>query len=299
MVGEQRTRKSGRNGPSWRSATPCEDLCPDPRHPTTSKTRNAARTLRRKGTPKSRSAKPPARESCLRIPAHSKRRGRAPARTRPARATSRRSTRAGWPGGAYFGTARDADFELLPAHPSLAQLVVDLLRHPLRQVDRGVLVEDLDAADVRGVDAGLVRDRPDDITRLHAVRVPHLEPIPHLTTGRRAGPRALLARRLGCARRTLAARRVVPRLLVARPVVRRLVVPRLVAPHRVGRRLQRPVLLREIRERGGDLARRLRVLTLVAVDERREKSQVLRTEHVGDRLLELQRAAVDDVRARR
>src|SRR4029078_417248 len=64
---------------------------------------------------------------------------------------------------------------LLSADPGLLQLLVSLIRHPGRQINGGVAVEDLDPADVHGVDRRLVRDCDNDAAGVHAALAGHGE----------------------------------------------------------------------------------------------------------------------------
>ena len=65
-------------------------------------------------------------------------------------------------------------------------------------------VEDLDAADVDGVDAGLVGDRADDVAGLNAVLVADLDAVAdELRVFARGTPRRPLGARLGLGRRRL------------------------------------------------------------------------------------------------
>src|SRR5688500_4775877 len=67
--------------------------------------------------------------------------------------------------------AQPAELELLPRHPHLLQVLEDMLGHAVWQVDQAVVVEDLDAADVLGIELGFVGDGADDVAGLHAVLV--------------------------------------------------------------------------------------------------------------------------------
>src|SRR6185503_11436802 len=69
------------------------------------------------------------------------------------------------------------DRQLLSADPRLAQALMDVLRHSGRQADDRVPIEDLDAADVSGVDACFVRDRADDVAGLNAVLAADLDAV--------------------------------------------------------------------------------------------------------------------------
>src|SRR5688572_31070305 len=95
-----------------------------------------------------------------------------------------------------FAAGIHTDRQLLPADPRLAQALLNVLRHSGRQAHERVVIEDLDAADVDGIDTGLVRDRADDVAGLHAVLAADLDPVTdELRLFARGTPRPLLARR--------------------------------------------------------------------------------------------------------
>jgi len=68
-----------------------------------------------------------------------------------------------------------ADAQLLTNYAHLLEAAEDIPGHALGQVDEGVIVTDVDLADVLTLQARLIGDRADDVARLHAVRVPDLE----------------------------------------------------------------------------------------------------------------------------
>jgi hypothetical protein len=68
------------------------------------------------------------------------------------------------------------DPQLLANDSHLLQAAEDIPGHALGQVDEGVIVADVHVADVTSFQACLVGDSADDVARLYAVRVPHLEP---------------------------------------------------------------------------------------------------------------------------
>jgi len=63
------------------------------------------------------------------------------------------------------------DTQLLAGDPDFLQELEHVRRHAFGQVDEAVIVVDVDAADVLGVEACFVRDRADDVAGLHAVGV--------------------------------------------------------------------------------------------------------------------------------
>jgi septum formation inhibitor-activating ATPase MinD len=63
-----------------------------------------------------------------------------------------------------------------PSEVDSPAVTEDLLRHALRKIDEAVVVADIDVTDVSAVEAGLVRDRADDVTGLYAVDMTHLDP---------------------------------------------------------------------------------------------------------------------------
>src|SRR5512134_629407 len=72
------------------------------------------------------------------------------------------------------------DRQLLSADPDLAKALKHVLRHAGRQAHDRVVVEDLDTADVNGVDTRFVGDRADDVAGLHAVLAAHLDAVADL-----------------------------------------------------------------------------------------------------------------------
>lgn len=68
-----------------------------------------------------------------------------------------------------------ADVQLLACHPYLFQMFEQLLWHAFRQIERTVIIEYLDAADIFRLEPGLVGDGPDDIGRLDAMYVADLD----------------------------------------------------------------------------------------------------------------------------
>jgi hypothetical protein len=67
------------------------------------------------------------------------------------------------------------DPQLLANHAHLLQAAKDIPRHSLGQIDKAVIVTDIDVADVPPLEAGLVGDRADNVAGLHAVGVTYFE----------------------------------------------------------------------------------------------------------------------------
>jgi hypothetical protein len=83
--------------------------------------------------------------------------------------------------------------QLLPQHHNLLQAAENLLRHPLRQIHKAVVIMNIDLPDVPPLQAGLIGNGADNIPRLHAVNMPHLDPE---SLKRNAVGTTLLTRRL-------------------------------------------------------------------------------------------------------
>jgi hypothetical protein len=67
------------------------------------------------------------------------------------------------------------DPQLLTNHAYLLQAAKDIPGHSLGQIDKAVIVADIDVPDVTPLEAGLVGDRADDVAGLHAVGVAYFE----------------------------------------------------------------------------------------------------------------------------
>jgi hypothetical protein len=67
------------------------------------------------------------------------------------------------------------DPQLLTHHAHFLQVAKDIPRHSLGQIDKAVIVTDIDVPDVTPLEAGLVGDRADDVAGLHAVAVAYFE----------------------------------------------------------------------------------------------------------------------------
>lgn len=77
--------------------------------------------------------------------------------------------------GAVRGGFGAGDAQLLAGYPHLLEVLEDLRRHAVREVDQAVVVMDVHAADVLAVQARLVGDGADDVAGLHAMRVADLD----------------------------------------------------------------------------------------------------------------------------
>ena len=68
------------------------------------------------------------------------------------------------------------DPQLLPRNTNLFQAAEDLARHSGRQIDKAVVIANIHVTDVTAFQTGLVGNRTDDVTGLHPVGVPNLQP---------------------------------------------------------------------------------------------------------------------------
>ena len=73
------------------------------------------------------------------------------------------------------GIAETTDLQLLTRYPDTLQMRKHLVWHAYRQVNRGVVIVDLNAADIARVDASLVGNRTNNIAGLHTVAVANFE----------------------------------------------------------------------------------------------------------------------------
>jgi hypothetical protein len=68
-------------------------------------------------------------------------------------------------------TARVHNLQLATHNPHLLQATKNLLRHALGKIDEAVILADIDVPDVPPLEPRLIRNRADDIPRLHTVSV--------------------------------------------------------------------------------------------------------------------------------
>src|SRR5688572_20257273 len=70
-----------------------------------------------------------------------------------------------------------ADAQLDASHAHLLEITVDFLRHPYRQIYKGVIFTDIVVADVAAVEPRFVCDGTDHISRLNAMDVADFNPV--------------------------------------------------------------------------------------------------------------------------
>src|SRR5690606_26006557 len=201
-------------------------------------------------------------------------------RTRWARARTWPRTRARLerPSGARRVQVRglgQAHAQRLPADAHLLQVLQQFRRHALGQVHQAEVVADVDAPDVARLELRFVRDRADDVARLHAVAMPDLDPVgdhAYLGAGTArcgsGGSRDLLAPRAWCHRRRA---RCLPR------------------PQQ-----QRRPPLHQPRPRRRGLDRRDVVLALVAFDQLAERGEFVALQYLVDAAEELRDPSLVD-----
>jgi hypothetical protein len=63
------------------------------------------------------------------------------------------------------------NLQLATHDPHLLQATENLLRHALGKIDEAVILADIDVPDVPSLEPRLIRNRADDIPRLHTVSV--------------------------------------------------------------------------------------------------------------------------------
>ncbi len=209
--------------------------------------------------------------------------------------------------------AHAMDAQLLAGHPHLLQVRQDLGRHAFGQVQHRMVVVDVDTADVARFQARLVGDRADDVRRLDAVHVTHLDAEGlHADLG--FGARRLVEARTLDARRGRLVMRALVRVFVmlatGRPLAafgafrtrfahRSFLAHGTFAAHArlaplFRRQQQRRVALQQARQGGGDVHRRHVVLLLVGFDQAAELAGVAGGQGVGDAAEELLHPAIVD-----
>jgi hypothetical protein len=67
------------------------------------------------------------------------------------------------------------NLQLLAQHPHLLQGAENLLRHALRQVDKAMVIMDINMTDVAPLEAGLIGNGTNNVPGLHPVGMPHFD----------------------------------------------------------------------------------------------------------------------------